>query len=109
MSTKPTIPQASIPSSQVEAATQAAASTTVSLWDRVTDFVSRNQKPIIYAAAATTIVITAGGIWYFTQAESKKKPKRVGGKKKRPKQGGSVASASDEESQLNIPNGILFD
>lgn len=67
-----------------------------SLWDRITDFASRNRKTIIYTTAAFTILFTAGGVWYYTQRSDKdsegkrKKEKR----KKKQKQ-----SSVDEESQ----------
>ena len=75
-----------------------------SLWDRITDFASRNRKTIIYTTAAFTILFTAGGIWYYTQrnergSETEAKSKREK-KKKKQKQ-----SSADEEGGLQQPNG----
>ena len=75
-----------------------------SLWDRITDFASRNRKTIIYTTAAFTILFTAGGVWYYTQrhregSEAEAKPKREK-KKKKPKQ-----STTDEEIVEPQPNG----
>jgi mitochondrial import receptor subunit TOM70 len=75
--------------------------TSSSLWDRITDFASRNRKTIIYTTAAFTILFTAGGIYYYTQrndkgSEGEAKRKREK-KKKKPKQG-----PADEENQQPI-------
>jgi mitochondrial import receptor subunit TOM70 len=77
------------------------ATTSSSLWDRITDFASRNRKTIIYTTAAFTILFTAGGVYYYTQrndkgSEGEAKRKREK-KKKKPKQ-----SPTDEESQEPI-------
>ena len=75
--------------------------TTSSLWDRITEFATRNRKTIIYTTAAITVLVTAGGVYYYTQrgeggdGEAKRKREK-GSRKKKQKQ-----TTSDEESQLN--------
>jgi mitochondrial import receptor subunit TOM70 len=76
--------------------------TTSSLWDRITEFATRNRKTLIYTTAALTVLVTAGGVYYYTHrgevgsdAESKRKREKNARKKKQ------KASVADEESQLN--------
>jgi import receptor subunit TOM70 len=71
-----------------------------SLWDRITEFATRNQKAIIYTTAGITILVTVGGYWYYTQrppkdgeAEGKRKREKSARKKKQ--------KPTDEESQTN--------
>lgn len=76
-----------------------------SVWDRLTEFASRNRKTIIFTTAAFTILFTAGGIWYYAQrngngadAEAKRKREKSGRKAR------SRKANSDEENQQ--PNGM---
>jgi len=73
------------------------ASSGLSLWDRITNFASRNRKTIIYTVAAITIVFTAGGVYYYTQ-QREAGPVTEGKKKQRKKRKQKETSA-DEESQ----------
>ena len=88
MSAEPSIPLDAIPSS--------------SLWDRITEFVSRNRKTVIYSTAAITVLVTAGGVYYYTQrrpagddSDSKRKREKSARKRKQKE------PAADEENQLN--------
>jgi mitochondrial import receptor subunit TOM70 len=66
------------------------------LWERISDFASRNRKTILYTVGATTVLIAAGGAYYYyqlqsQQGESSGKKKKKGKKKQR----------EDEESQVH--------
>jgi mitochondrial import receptor subunit TOM70 len=73
---------------------------TSSLWDRITDFASRNQKTIIYTTAGLSILVTAGGYYYYSQrhaqddSEGKRKREKSVRKKKQ-------KNTNDEESLTN--------
>ena len=69
------------------------------LWDRISDFATRNRKTIFYTVGATTVLITAGGVWYYYQSQNGKdgdseaKRKKTRGKRKQKQ------PTADEESQ----------
>lgn len=73
---------------------------TSSLWDRITDFASRNRKTIIYTTAGLSILVTAGGYYYYSQRRAKDDSE---GKRKREKSARKKKSktTNDEESQTN--------
>lgn len=83
--------KASIPTPSISYATPSS-----SLWDRLTDFASRNRKTIIYTTAAFTILFTAGGVWYYTQRSEKDLEGRRKREKRNKKQ---KQTTGDEESQ----------
>jgi len=70
----------------------------MSVWDRITDFASRNRKTIIYTVAAITIVFTAGGVYYYTQ--QKEADLVTEGTKKQKKKRKQKQTSADEESQI---------
>ena len=94
MSGKPSIPPAPI----------SAASSTSSLWDRLTDFASRHRRTIIYTTVTATFIIGAGGIWYYVQQQGEK-DKDIEGKRKRErsskKKKGKQNVVNDEEKQVD--------
>ena len=102
MSGEPSIPPAPI----------SAASSTSSLWDRLTQFASRHRRTIIYTTVTATFIIGAGGIWYYVQqqqgdkgqdAEGKRKREKTSNKKKAKKQ----PAVNDEEKQVGqTTNGV---
>ena len=85
-----------------------------SLWDRITDFASRNRKTILYSIGATTILITAGGIWYYYQTQETKEEKKRKPRKSKAKQAtstpteqlGDAAQPSEISSDAAQINGI---
>jgi len=90
----------SIPSSSVSDSTQG-------IWDRISDFASRNRRTILYTVGATTVLVTAGGVWYYYQLQSQKDEtteKKKKSKKRKQKQQ-SQQGASDEESQVQSSPG----
>lgn len=101
MSGEPSIPPAPI----------SAASSTSSLWDRLTDFASRHRRTIIYTTVTATFIIGAGGIWYYVQQQGEK-DKDTEGKRKREKSSkkkkGKQNVVNDEENQIEQkPNGTI--
>src|SRR5438045_6095554 len=102
MSREPSIPPTSI----------STASSTSSLWDRLTDFASRHRRTIIYTTVTATFIIGAGGIWYYVQQQQGDKDKDIEGKRKRDKSSkkkkGKQNVVTDEEKQVEEkPNGIV--
>jgi mitochondrial import receptor subunit TOM70 len=102
MSGEPSIPPAPI----------SAASSTSSLWDRLTEFASQHRRTIIYTTVTATFIIGAGGIWYYVQQQQSDKDKDADSKRKREKNSKKKKAkqnpVDDEENQVEQkPNGTL--
>lgn len=85
-------------------------SSTVSVWDRITNWVSEN-KAVVYTIAGVAVVVTGAGVVYYLNDSNKSTPpapkKSKNQRRKEKKKAEEEKAAAAKDGRCRLPNTVV--